>query len=184
LGEKRFRTKWYLYAFASRLASVACQSVRLFCSSWHLPAVEPRGRGGAWEPERPVGPQRLARGGHALGRVRPAPRPRKRDHRGSARRRRRTARPDATSSAAEKQTARCQRTAGGARHGRSRCSGAGGARAMAYLGWRLHAANEPTDRAMGARRAKEKAIGSRERRRASSVRALSCRALSAWSFSG
>ena len=122
----------------------------LFCSSWHLPAVEPRGRGGAWEPDRPVGPQRLARGGHALGRVRSAPRPRKRDHRGSARRRRRrTARPNATSSAAEKQTARCKRTAGGARHGRSRCSGAGGARAMAYLGWRLHAANEPTDRAMG-----------------------------------
>ena len=139
----------------------------LFCSSWHLPAVEPRGRGGAGEPERPVGPQRLARGGHALGRVRSAPRPRKRDHRGSARRRRRrTARPNATSSAG-KQTALSASS-----RGRARGGGAGGARAMAYLGWRLHAANEPTDRAMGTG-AKEKAAIGRERRRASPVRALS-----------
>jgi len=50
--------------------------------------------------------------------------------------------------------------------------GARPARMLLALGWRLHAANEPTDRAMGTG-AKEKAAIGRERRRASPVRALS-----------
>jgi hypothetical protein len=112
-----------------------------------LPAVEPRGRVAAGEPDGPVGSQRLAHGGHAaLRRVGPAPRPRER-HRGSAlwlrrRRPRGMARSDPSSTAAE-----TERTTHGIVSWPNRAKNSGEV-VVRYLGCRLHVAKELADRAM------------------------------------